>query len=181
MRERWTLAWRSIATSLPPLEPLSLHWRRLGLLFVIVLLVAWVLAALGSALQLPGQLGPGFAPTIQRFQIGWDTDERDAILHFWQDSSEMRFIANLYLIVDALIFYRDFPVNQAVWFGLFSIVASAAFLETWVRVRCSATENRLHIYRRPCCTRGFGAGPDTNRSAGLHSFAAVATMGAAQG
>lgn len=28
---------------------------------------------------------------------------------------------------------------------------------------------------------GFGAGPDTNRSAGLHSLAAVATMGAAQG
>ena len=28
---------------------------------------------------------------------------------------------------------------------------------------------------------GFGAGPDTNRSAGLHSFAAVATTGAAQG
>jgi hypothetical protein len=28
---------------------------------------------------------------------------------------------------------------------------------------------------------GFGAGPDTNRSAGLHSLAAVATEGAAQG
>lgn len=28
---------------------------------------------------------------------------------------------------------------------------------------------------------GFGAGPDANRSAGLHSFAAVATTGAAQG
>jgi len=28
---------------------------------------------------------------------------------------------------------------------------------------------------------GSGAGPDTNRSAGLHSFAAVATTGAAQG
>ena len=28
---------------------------------------------------------------------------------------------------------------------------------------------------------GFGAGPDTDRSTGLHSFAAVATTGAAQG
>jgi hypothetical protein len=28
---------------------------------------------------------------------------------------------------------------------------------------------------------GVGAGPDTNRSAGLHSFAAVAMRGAAQG
>ena len=31
------------------------------------------------------------------------------------------------------------------------------------------TENRLHIYKRPCCTP-TGADPDTNRSAGLHSL-----------
>ena len=35
--------------------------------------------------------------------------------------------------------------------------------------RCDKTRNRLHIYRRPCCTTE-GADPDTNRSVGLHWF-----------
>jgi hypothetical protein len=36
-------------------------------------------------------------------------------------------------------------------------------------VKLRSTENRLHIYKRPCCTPA-GADPDTNRSAGLHSL-----------
>ena len=36
-----------------------------------------------------------------------------------------------------------------------------------------ATENRLHIYRRLVALVA-GAGPDANRSAGLHSFAVCA-------
>ena len=36
-----------------------------------------------------------------------------------------------------------------------------------------ATENRVHIYRRPCCAV-WSRGPDANRSAGLHSFSVVA-------
>jgi len=41
---------------------------------------------------------------------------------------------------------------------------------------CGATENRLHIYKRPCCTPA-GADPDTNRSVGLHSIAVLGRRG----
>src|ERR1700704_4912807 len=42
------------------------------------------------------------------------------------------------------------------------------------------TENRLHIYKRPCCTPA-GADPDTNRLAGLHSIVVVLPHGSNSG
>src|ERR1700704_1691139 len=42
------------------------------------------------------------------------------------------------------------------------------------------TENRLHIYKRPCCTPA-GADPDTNRLAGLHSIVVVIPHGSNSG
>src|SRR5882672_4618430 len=59
--------------------------------------------------------------------------------------------------------YKDFPASQPLL-----LVFIFVFPGLGARCRCNATENRLHIYRRPCCT-AVGAGPDTNRSAGLHS------------
>src|SRR5450759_5204805 len=44
----------------------------------------------------------------------------------------------------------------------------------------TGTENRLHIYKRPCCTPA-GADPDTNRLAGLHSIVVVLPRGSNSG
>ena len=46
---------------------------------------------------------------------------------------------------------------------------------------CIGTENRLHIYKRPSRTLKVCAGPDTNRSAGLHSFVVFTAGGETQG
>ena len=42
-----------------------------------------------------------------------------------------------------------------------------------VAAKAAETENRLPLYRRPCCIErvsGCDADPDANRSAGLHSY-----------
>ena len=45
-----------------------------------------------------------------------------------------------------------------------------------LKVGARRQKNRLHIYKRPCCTPA-GADPDTNRSAGLHSIAVLGRRG----
>ena len=77
--------------------------------------------------------------------------------------------------------YRGFPVNQPARYWLLSIRTFAVFPSrpefgfdaAPQRTDCTSTGGLVALV--------VGAGPDTNRSAGLHSFAAVATMGAAQG
>ena len=49
--------------------------------------------------------------------------------------------------------YRDFPPSQQVSLIFLESWQSFFFLKNGIRsVRCNATWNRLHIYRRPCCT-----------------------------
>ena len=104
MSDRWRQAWCGLTTSPVPSGSLSKHWRSLGRHFVVVLLIVWLLCALGMALQLPDRTGPGFASTTLRFQLTWSESERSGILSFWRASAGMRFIAYMHLVVDALLF-----------------------------------------------------------------------------
>ena len=48
-----------------------------------------------------------------------------------------------------------------------------------VRVgRCGATENRLHIYKRPCCAGLVARAQIKNRSVGLHSLPSLGLIAA---
>ena len=72
---------------------------------------------------------------------------------------------------DGKPFYKDFSSCQDLNLVLVAFVIVDPLMTTGSEV-ATATENRLHIYKRPCCT-GSGADPDTNRSVGLQSFAVV--------
>lgn len=71
---------------------------------VVFLLLTWLLQSLGSALQLPADLGQGYAPTALRFEVTWQPQERQDILDFWRASGGMLFIANAALLVDLFLY-----------------------------------------------------------------------------
>ena len=81
-------------------EPPWALWMRVT---IAALGVAWIIALIGPALQLPDRVGQGYAPTTSEFQLTWSSDLRQTILGFWQRSPGMLFIASCVLVVDALL------------------------------------------------------------------------------
>lgn len=71
---------------------------------LVVLMLTWLLMSLGLALQLPTNVGQGYAATTLRFEVTWLPQERENILAFWRSSGGMLFIANAALMVDLFLY-----------------------------------------------------------------------------